>query len=85
MWDGNSIQDTALYILMNLAISHSTRPYLNEHNVGKAVSLVAKYSCSSLITSTSPNSNSNPSSVDNEEKQKDLQCLKAVRCFEPGA
>lgn len=69
MWDSNSMQDTALYMLMNLAISQTTQPYLNKNNVGNAVSLVAKYSSS--LTSHS--------STGDEEKQKDLQCLKAVR------
>lgn len=70
MWDVNSIQDTALYILMNFAVCPSTRTYLKEQNiVGDYVSRIATYS-------SSPSS---PNSISDEEKQKDLQCLKAVR------
>ena len=56
---------------MNLAICKPTRQYLKEWNVGHSLSLIAKYS-------SSPTS---PSSSCDEEKHKDLQCLKAVRIF----
>ena len=68
-WDGNSIQDIALYIVMNLALCASTIPTLHHHNVENVLSNIAKYS-SSLTTS--------PRYSRDEEKHKDLQCLKAV-------
>lgn len=67
-WDGNSIQDTALYILMNLSLCESKKQILFDYNVGDVVYHIAKYSSSP----TSPRSHCE------EEKQKDLQCLKAV-------
>jgi hypothetical protein len=67
LWDGNSIQDTALYILMNLAVSQSTRHHLKNNDVKESLSRIAKYSSTPT------------SSISDEEKQKDLQCLKAVR------
>jgi len=66
-WDSNSIQDAALYILMNLALTPLTRTHLRNDNVARRISVIARYSCSPTT----------PSSKKDEEKQKDLQCLKA--------
>jgi len=66
-WDANSIQDTSLYILINLAMTPSAQPLLREQKTGKVVSLVARYSSSPISQSCNRE----------EEKQKDLQCLKA--------
>ena len=68
-WDSNSIQDAGLYILLNLAIHPSTRSYLKQENAANAISLVARFSSSPIPS---------PSSENDEEKQKNLQCLKAV-------
>ena len=67
-WDSNSMQDTALYILMNLALTPAIRPHLRNPNVARKLGAIAKFS-SSCATFQSL-------SVD-EEKQQNLQCLKA--------
>ena len=68
-WDCNSIQDTALYILMNLALCESTKSTLYRYRVEEVLSQIAQFS-SSIKSSRSHG--------DDQEKQKDLQCLKAV-------
>ena len=67
-WDSNSMQDAALYILMNLALTPATRPNLRNDNIARRISVIARYSSSP----TSPKAGDNE-----EERQKDLQCLKA--------
>ena len=64
------MQDAALYILMNLAITPSTRPFLRNPIVAKKVGTIAKFS-------TSPQDSSSKSVSKAEESQKDLQCVKA--------
>lgn len=54
---------------MNLALSQSTRHHLKNNEVRELLSRIAKYSS----TPTSPSH-----SISDGEKQKDLQCLKAV-------
>ena len=51
---------------MNLAVSQSTRHHLKNNDVRELLSRIAKYSSTPT------------SSISDEEKQKDLQCLKAV-------
>eukprot|EP00979_Chaetoceros_neogracilis_P008673 scaffold1922_cov291-Chaetoceros_neogracile.AAC.16 len=71
------MQDAALYIVMNLALTPVTRLYLRNEHVARKLSVIARYS-------SSPNSIPAPSQSTNinehktkQEKQKDLQCLKA--------
>ena len=62
------MQDAALYILMNLALTPATRPQLRNENLARRLSVISRYS-SSPISPTA--------GVNGEEQQKDLQCLKA--------
>lgn len=68
VWDSNSMQDAALYILMNLAITPATRSDLRNPSIVRKVSAIAHFS-------SSP---SDGTSNHDEEEQKNLQCLKAV-------
>lgn len=68
VWDSSSMQDAALYILMNLAITPATRPDIRNSSVVRKISAVARFSISPA----------NGSSNLDEEEQKNLQCLKAV-------
>ena len=72
-WNCNSVQDTALYILMNLALCEPIKLTLYRYRVEEVLSQIARFSSSIK----SPRSHS-----DDQEEQKDLQCLKAVssRC-----
>jgi len=82
-WDSNSMQDAALYILMNLALTPVTRPHLRNEYVARKISVIARYSSSPMHgNSGHANDNGNGNGDDdsdngNGEKQKDLQCLKA--------
>lgn len=67
-WDSNSMQDAALYILMNLALTPATRPSLRNDNIARRISVISRYSSS--LASQIPHDHEG-------EKQKDLQCLKA--------
>jgi hypothetical protein len=67
VWDSNSMQDAALYILMNLAITPATRFDLRKPSIVRKISAVADFS-------SSP---SDGTSNHDEEEQKNLQCLKA--------
>lgn len=69
-WDSNSMQDAALYVLMNFAITPGTRPHVKNDHVARMVALVARYSSSPQ----GPESEVE----DGKEQQKNLQCLKAV-------
>ena len=68
MWETNSIQDAALFVIVNLAASPASRPYLRELDAVKQLSSIAEY----------PEENWDLS--ENEAKQLGFQCLKAVSC-----
>ncbi len=73
-WDSSSMQDAALYVLMNLAITPGTRPHVKNETVARMVALVARYS-----SSPPPNPSTGlATQSEEEEQQKNLQCLKAV-------
>ena len=74
------MQDAALYILMNLALTPVTRPHLRNKFVARKISVIARYSSSpSHGNGNGNNSGHGDDDIDNGngEKQKDLQCLKA--------
>lgn len=66
-WESHSIYDSALYILFNLSITPSARLFLRKNNATKILRNVASYSSFSNTLNPLPA----------EEKQKDIQCLKA--------
>lgn len=70
VWGPNSMQDAALYTLMNLAISPVIRDDLRKTDVAHKLATIARYS-------TSPDEKTTTPSPD-EEGQKNMQCLKAV-------
>jgi hypothetical protein len=69
-WDSNSVQDTALSIIMNLSACPLSREYTNETQTIKVLSTITKY----------PERTETMEILDEpQRKQMNFQCLKAVR------
>lgn len=68
-WDSNSMQDTALSIVMNLSACSLSREYLNEAETIKVLSTITNY----------PETADSRGHLDDaQRKQMNFQCLKAV-------
>lgn len=65
-WDANSLQDAALFTLLNLATVQSARQYLKENDTVHTLSLIADFA------NNNPNTESSP-----QWEVEKLQCLKA--------
>ena len=61
-WDANSMQNAALYIVMNLVLTPITRSYLRNEHVARQISVSARYSSSPTPISTHFQSSTNTDS-----------------------
>ena len=88
-WDSNSMQDAALFIIMNLAANPSSRDHVKEADGVSVLTYITKYRIlhmkSSSPTNTSGEGENNTNSeldedgLSEEEKcQEAFQCIKAV-------
>ena len=68
-WDANSLQDTALLILLNLAVISSVRSTLRAELAIPIIFQIAQYSSNTVKTR---------SITSHEECQMNFQCIKAV-------
>eukprot|EP00536_Pseudo-nitzschia_multiseries_P011380 jgi/Psemu1/289649/fgenesh1_pg.383_\ len=72
LWDSNSLQDAALFIVYNLAASSRSREYMNEPNTVEVLSMVAK--CPIHVGKAQ---NDCKSITTEQEEVMAFQCLKA--------
>ena len=75
-WEPHLIQDSALYILVNLSITPSARAWLRREDTVVTLRNIASYSAASRQGSMGGEETEEELEV--KEKQKGIQCLKAV-------
>jgi hypothetical protein len=68
-WDSNSMQDAALFIVMNLSACPSSRDYVKEADAVSILAFIAEYRNLSLEERTLS---------EEEQRQQEFQCMKAV-------
>ena len=75
-WEPHLIQDSALYILVNLSITPSVRAWLRREDTVVTLRNIASYSVA--LRQGSMGGEETEEELEVEEKQKGIQCLKAV-------
>lgn len=75
-WEPHSIQDSALYILVNLSITPSARDWLRSEDAVVTLGNIASYSAASRMGNYG-GEEEEKEGMETEERQKGIQCLKA--------
>jgi hypothetical protein len=75
-WDSNSMQDAALYLVMNLAANPSSRTYLKDCGALRILSFITKYRASQM---KNPDYTEDNGSTAEELSKENFQSIKAVR------